>query len=75
MEQVMAPDPAEEQTGPGGRHAGQVEGERARPSRWRSPGPMRPVTVAVEVLAMVIPHPPSVPGVTWFCSGGVDAGT
>jgi hypothetical protein len=35
----------------------------------------RPVTVAVEVLAMVIPHPPSVPGVTWLWSGGVDAGT
>ena len=26
----------------------------------------RPVTVAVEVLEMVMAHPPSVPGVTWL---------
>ena len=32
----------------------------------------RPVTVAVEGLAMVAPHPPSVPALTWSWSGGVD---
>ena len=34
-----------------------------------------PVTEAVEVLAMVAPHPPSVPALTWFWSGGVGDGT
>ena len=31
--------------------------------------------MAVEVLAMVAPQPPSVPAVTWFWRGGVEAGT
>lgn len=34
-----------------------------------------PVTVACEVLATVIAHPPSVPALTWFWSGGVVEGT
>ena len=56
------------------RHPGQVEGERAPPSLTLTVADS-PETVAVDVLEMVTPHPPSVPALTWFCSGGVDAGT
>ena len=35
----------------------------------------RPVTVAVEVLETATAQPPSVPGLTWLCSGGVGEGT
>ena len=36
---------------------------------------MSPVTLAVEVLDTVAPQPPSVPALTWFWRGGVEAGT
>ena len=74
IEQVSLPDPAFEQLVP----------EAAMPARSKVGVPWpsvtltlaeSPVTETVEVLAMVAPHPPSVPALTWFWRGGVVGGT
>ena len=74
MEQVTLPEPSVEHEVPEARHAGQVVGQGVAPV-GHPDGGRQPVDRGGRGVGDGGAHPPSVPALTWFWSGGVEEGT